>query len=98
MRRFTAEEDQFLRDNYLTMPAKKMAKALGRKDCTARQRLQLLGLTVPPDIVEIFRQQSYIKKGAIPHNRDRKQTEYMSAEAIAKTKETKVKKGNLTPN
>jgi len=98
MRRFTAEEDQFLRTNYLTMPTKRMATALGRSDCTARQRLKILGLSVPPGIVEIFRKQSQIKKGNVPANKGKRQAEYMSAESIARAKATCFKKGDLPHN
>ena len=30
---FTAKEDQFIKDNYLTMPIKTMAKQIGRSGC-----------------------------------------------------------------
>ena len=38
------------------------------------------------------------KKGNVPHNKDKKQVEYMSQEAIEKTKETRFKKGNKPKN
>ena len=38
------------------------------------------------------------KKGNVPHNKDKKQIEYMSQEAIEKTKETRFKKGNKPKN
>lgn len=39
-----------------------------------------------------------IKKGNIPMNKGKKQTEYMSPEAIERTKATRFRKGNLPPN
>ena len=38
------------------------------------------------------------KKGNVPHNKDKKQVEYMSKEAIERTKETRFKKGNKPKN
>lgn len=38
------------------------------------------------------------KKGNVPHNKGKKQIEYMSQEAIEKTKETRFKKGNKPKN
>jgi hypothetical protein len=98
MRFFTAEEDQFLKDNYLSIPTKRMAKMLNRSEGTARQRLKLLGIVVPPDVVEKFKRDSQIKKGNISFNKGKKQVEYMSAEKIERTKATRFKKGNVCHN
>lgn len=38
------------------------------------------------------------KKGNVPHNKDKKQVEYMSKEAIERTKKTRFKKGNKPKN
>ena len=38
------------------------------------------------------------KKGNVPHNKDKKQVEYMSQESIERTKETRFKKGNKPKN
>lgn len=98
MRKFSPEEDAFLKNNYLSVPAKRMAKMLGRCEGTARQRMKLLGIIVPPEVVEKFKQDSYIKKGNISFNKGKKQSEYMTAEAIKRTKKTRFKKGNLPHN
>lgn len=98
MRKFTDVEDQFLKENYLTMPVKRMSKALGRADTVARQRLKLLGLVVPPDVIEKFTGLSRFKKGSVPASKGKKQTEYMSNEAIERTKATRFKKGQLPHN
>jgi len=41
---------------------------------------------------------TWIKKGSIPANKGKKQHEYMSEDAIAKTKLTRFKTGNIPPN
>lgn len=98
MRKFTNEEDEFLRINYLNIPSKRMAKMLGRSEGTARQRMQLLGIIVPPEIIRKFKEDSYIKKGAISFNKGKKQSEYMTQEAIERTLQTRFKKGNIPHN
>ncbi len=98
MRFFTPDEDQFLRDNYLTIPAKRMAKMLGRTEGTARQRMKLLGIVVPPEVVQRFKEESYIKKGNVSFNKGKKQTDYCSPEAIAKSAKTRFKKQGLPAN
>lgn len=96
--RFTETEDDFIKVNYLTIPAKRIAKMLGRSEGTARQRMKLLGIIVPPEIVQKFREDSYIKKGAISFNKGKKQIEYMSKEAIEASKVTRFKKGSIPHN
>jgi hypothetical protein len=98
MNRFTESEDQFLRDNYLTIPTKRMSKMLGRSESAARQRMQLLGIVVPPEITEKFKKDSQIKPGNVSFNKGKKQSEYMSPEGIEATKATRFKKGNLPHN
>lgn len=98
MRKFTPEEDKFLLGNYTITPAKRMSKILGRSESTARQRMKLLGIIVPPEIVAKFKADSQIKKGSISHNLGRKQVDYMTTSAIEKTKATRFKKGQLPHN
>ena len=43
-------------------------------------------------------QKYWIKKGNVPANKGKKQTEYMTPEAIAKTAKTRFKKGNTPHN
>lgn len=44
--------DQFITDNYLTMPVKRMAKEINKSGCYVFNRLKVLGLVVPVEIVE----------------------------------------------
>lgn len=98
MRCFTPKEDQFLRANYRSIPAKRMSAMLGRSASTARQRMKRLGLVVPPEITAAFKQQSQFKKGHRAANTGKKQAEYMDAAAIARTKKTRFKKGRSPHN
>lgn len=98
MKKFTTDEDTFLRANYCSIPAKRMAKMLGRSEGTARQRMKVLGITVPPEIILQFKRDSWIKKGDTPKNKGKKQADFMTAEAIERTKATRFQKGNLPHN
>jgi hypothetical protein len=97
-RKFTADEDQYLRDSYLLVPSKRMSKNLNRSEGTARQRMKVLGLVIPADVIELFKKRSHFKKGAKSHNKGRPQHEYMSPEAIEKTICTRFKQGQLPHN
>jgi hypothetical protein len=94
-RYFTPEEDDYIRANYLKKPLKRISKDLGRSESGARQRLKFLGLEVPKEIADKFRTMSRFQKGHSTFNKGKKQTEYMSAEAIERTKKTRFKKGDL---
>jgi hypothetical protein len=65
MRFFTPEEDDFLRQNYMTIPTKRMSLTLGRSESSARQRMALIGIVVPEEVAEMFKKQSQFKKGSV---------------------------------
>lgn len=94
-RKFTPQEDGFLKANYLTIPAKRMAKMLGRTEGTARQRMKILGIRPPEHVIEQFKRESYIKKGNVPPNKGKKIIDLYGPEALEKMKATQFKKGEL---
>jgi len=95
---FTPKEDKYLRDNYLTIPAKTMSKNLGRSESGARQRMKLLGLKVPAEVTLKFQENSRFKKGDTPPNKGVKMTEWMAPEMIERIKATQFRKGNQPHN
>lgn len=95
---FTAKEDNYIKDNYLTMPVKTMAKNIGRSGTGVFNRMRKLNLVVPKEIAEQRKKDNQYKTGFIPQNKGKKQTDYMSAEAIEKTKKTRFKKGSTPHN
>lgn len=97
-KRFTPEEDEFLKKNYLEIPAKRMAIMLGRHENTARQRMEILNILPPPEVIEKFKIESRFKKGITPANKGKKQTEYMTEEGIRISSATRYKKGNRPHN
>lgn len=97
-RYYTKADDKFLKDNYLLIPAKRMSKMLGRSESGARQRMVVLGLVVPPEVIQKFKDESRFPKGHTSFNKGKKQSEYMSKQAIKKTLATRFKKGQLPHN
>ena len=95
---FTEEQTQFIKDNYLTMPVKTMADAIGKSGCGVSKRIKQLNLVIPREIIEKRKKQSQFKKGHKSHNKGKKQTEYMSKEAIEAVKKTLFKKGMIPHN
>jgi hypothetical protein len=95
---FTKEEDDFLMNNYLLIPAKRMSKMLGRSESGARQRMKLLGIVVPKEVAERFKKESQIKKGTPPPNKGKKWTDYMSEQGMKGSLKTAFKKGTVPPN
>jgi len=95
---FSESQTQFIIDNYLTMPVKTMASKIGRSGCGVRGRMNQLGLIVPKEIIEQRKKESRFKGGQTPKNKGKKQVEYMSKEAIERTKKTRFKKGSIPHN
>ena len=96
--RFTECEKQFIRENYLKKPIKRIASELGRSAYGVFNFMKSEELKVPHEIVEQRKKNSQFSKGNVSHNKGLKQTDYMSAKAIEKTKETRFKKGNKPHN
>lgn len=94
MKLFTPEEDQYLRDHYLTIPCKRMAKNIGRAEGSIAGRMKRLGIVVPPEIVAVFKAQSQFQKGSVPQNKGQK----MSPEVYNKIKKHFFQKGSVPHN
>ena len=95
---FTAEQSEFIKANFLKMPVKTIAAAIGKSGTGVNVRMRQLGLVIPLEIIEQRKKESQFSKGKISHNKGKKQSQYMSAEMIARTKETRFKKGRLPHN
>jgi hypothetical protein len=87
--------DYLLREFYLFTPVKTMADIIGRSGTFVDTRLRQLNLVQPRTLINKFIHEFRRKPGDIPANKGKKQTEYMSAEAIEKTKATRFRKGNF---
>ena len=80
------------------MPLQEIGRRLNRSRSAARQRAPRIGCIVPTEVRERFQKESRIKKGDVSFNKGKKQSEYMSPEAIAKTAATRFKKGLVPHN
>lgn len=90
----TPEIDAEIKELYLILPLKVLARRINKSDCFLRKRLEQLGLIIPPEITEARKQASYIKNGSIPHNKGKK----MPPEVYEIAKATMFKKGNIPHN
>lgn len=94
----TRKQEAYLLDNYLKIPVKRMAREIGLSSTKLRNEMKLRGLVVPKEIIEQHRKESYFKKGHVPENKGKRQVEFMSPEAIERTKKTRFTKGHLPHN
>jgi hypothetical protein len=69
MKRFTEKEDQFIRDNYLSIPIKRLARMMGRAEGSVTGRFKRIGLVLPPDLAAERRAATTFKKGNVSHNK-----------------------------
>ena len=93
-------EDQlkFIRDNYLDLPVKTIAKEVGGSFGRIVRTLKGMGLEIPIELVEKRKRESKFSPGHKTFNRGLKQEDYMTPEQIEKTKATRFKKGNTPHN
>lgn len=63
IKQFTNEEDNFLRENYLQMIPRVIGEQLGRSKNSVSQRIKLLGLVVPPEVVAQRKKLGQFKPG-----------------------------------
>jgi hypothetical protein len=98
MRKYTPYEDFQLLCLHLHMPMKQIANLQNRAESVPRQRLHLLGLSVPKHIANKFAQLGRIQKGAVPFNKGRKMHTWMPPQSIKKSAAGRFKKGSLPHN
>lgn len=94
----SAHQIEKIKTEYLSTPVKRLANELGISFGRVMNFLNKNKLTIPKEVIEQRKKESQRKKGDVSWNKGRKQTDYMSAEAIERTKSTRFKKGNLPHN
>ncbi len=95
---FTKEQEQKIKDEYLSTPVKRLAGELNTTYGRIMRFLKRNNLEIPKELIEKRKLDSRIKKGTIPFNKGKKQADYMTQEAIERTKKTRFKKGNIPHN
>jgi hypothetical protein len=95
---FTKKQEQKIKDEFLLKPVKRLARELG---CTYGRIMRFLkknNLEIPKALIEKRKLDSRKKKGDVPFNKGKKQIDYMTNEAIERSKKTRFKKGNKPHN
>lgn len=95
---YSLRQKNYVKRSYLTVPPQKMADHLGKSEEFVKSIMRHLELVIPREIIEQRIIDSRIKPGNVPANKGRKQSEYMTKAAIARTKATRFKKGQLPHN
>ena len=96
MHRYSEEQKEFIIANNYGKYSKELAEMFN----------QCFNTNITAKEIAYFRKNNKLnsgltgqfKKGNVPHNKDKKQVEYMSQESIERTKETRFKKGNKPKN
>lgn len=91
-------EDALIKKRYLTVNVNQLSILVKRSESFVKTSLKRQGLSIPKSIIRQRKIDSQIKPGNVPLNKGKKQTDYMSREAIERTKATQFKKGNLPHN
>jgi len=93
---FTEEQEAFIRENAQGLPNKDLTQLFNDRFNTQFKVTQIVAFKsrhhISSGITGTF------QKGQTPHNKGKKVTDYMSAEAIENTKATRFKKGLRPPN
>lgn len=92
---FTPAEDAFIRKNLPKSSIKKIATQIKRTSAYVSVRAKQLGLG---KIIKKNAIESRIRPGNVPQNKGLRQKDYMSKEAIERTKATRFKKGEPNHN
>ncbi len=97
-KKWTQEDDNFLIENYSKKTALEIGTALNRTRSAVKNRVSTLGLILPEDIRIQKCSQGFFKKGDEPWTKGKKQSDYMTVEAIEKTKKTRFISGQTPHN
>lgn len=95
---FTPAQERKIKREYLDKPVKVLAAEVA---CSYGRIMRFLAkndLSIPRELVEQRKMIGRRKKGDAPFNKGLKQVDYMTADAIEKTKATRFCKGNVPHN
>lgn len=105
---WTVEMDTILKEKYPNHTAKEIVRILNISEPSVYNRAFFLGLKKDKEFIREVAKKNFennenlkrkmFKKGQISHNKGKKQTEYMSAEAIERCRKTQFQKGHIPHN
>lgn len=99
---WTIEEEEILKAVYATTSTKEVAEQLGRQPSKVYHKAFSMGLKKTPEfllatnralLARVQNKETRFKKGNVPATKGKKQTEFMTVEAIERTKATRFQKG-----
>tara|TARA_R110002050_G_scaffold203556_1_gene338831 strand:- start:1595 stop:2230 length:636 start_codon:yes stop_codon:yes gene_type:complete len=97
-KRLTPEQENYIKSHYLKKPVKQLATELGTTYGVIMRRLKKWGLEMPAEVIAKNRAAGRFKKGSVPFTKGKKQADYLSPEAIERTKKTRFRKGSVPHN
>lgn len=89
----SAADKQKIKDEYLHRPIKQIASDIGIGFARVMRFLDRNNLDLPQELRDQRKKDSQRQKGDAPFNKGMKQSDYMSLEAIERTKATRFQKG-----
>jgi hypothetical protein len=92
------QQVQFIKQNYLKLAEKEMAKRLGRSGSFVRGVMKKERLIVPEKIILERKKKSQFKKGQQAFNKGKKQSDFMTEDKIALSSKTRFKSGSIPHN
>jgi hypothetical protein len=95
---FSEEEEKYIKQNYLSIPIKRLAKNISRSYNGVMGCLKRMGLIIPKEVVERNIQSSRIKPGNIPVKNGVNIAHFRTPAGIEKGKKYWFKKGNIPHN
>lgn len=95
---FTKQQEQKIKDEFLLKPVKRLADEVGCNYGRVIRFLKKNNLEIPKELIQQRKLDSRKKKGDVPFNKGKKQSDYMTEEAINRTKKTRFKNGNQPHN
>lgn len=94
----TMAKEVYLKKHYANTRNADLSEILKVSEAAISARAFKLGLKKEEAFIRKWTSKTYFKKGHTPANKGKKQTEYMTPEAIAATAETRFKKGQVPHN
>lgn len=91
----TSAQEVYMKKEYLNKSIKRISKELNISFGRVQRFLDKNKLIIPPDIILKRKQSSQFKANNSPFNKGMKQQEYMSKEAIKRTKATRFKPNHV---
>lgn len=94
----TEQQKVYIRLHYLDRPIKQIAREIGRSQTFVRSEMNRQNLVIPDEVLKARKKSTQFSKGQVPVNKGKKQEEYMSQEAIERTKATRFQPGHNPHN